>query len=224
MSKGIAVIFDGIDGSGKTTFIEEVRQSLIKAGVDCEVYRAPGGTKYGELARTAMFKSGEEPSNETMLLGMMSSHAEFTKKILIPKLKEGKIILLDRYMDSAYAYQGNSVRDKAMITSIQDYILNGEQFYKMRYYITVSVGVSLQRLESRGKFDFFDQKPEEHFIKLDERFKECCAHHQFNKTDFDLKIEMINNEQSLEESKQKAISVALDIASQLSIINTIKGN
>lgn len=219
MSKGIAIIFEGIDGSGKTTFINEVKECLKKAGVDCESYRAPGGTAYGEMARTALFQSGEEPSNEAMLLGMLSSHAEFTKKILIPELKTGKVILLDRYMDSAYAIQGKTDNDKKMVNSIQDYILNGEQFYKMRFYMTVSVGVSLQRLESRGKFDFFDQKPQEHHFRVANQFQECKEYHLQNMTEFDLVVEEINNEVSIERSKVMAVETSLKIVQALQQIN-----
>jgi len=219
MSKGIAVIFEGIDGSGKTTFVKKVKECLIKAGVDCESYRAPGGTPYGEMARTALFQSGEEPSNEAMLLGMLSSHAEFTKKILVPQLKTGKVILLDRYMDSAYAIQGKTDFDKKLVNHIQDYILNGEQFYKMRYYITVSVGVSLQRLESRGKFDFFDHKPEAHHHLVANQFQECRNHHLENMTEFDLVIEEINNEVTFEESDLLALETSLKIIQALQKIN-----
>jgi len=219
MTKGLVVIFEGIDGGGKSTLIDLVFNNLKKFGHDPNTYRAPGGTEYGENVRNAIFKSGIQPSNETILLAIMSSHAELTKSVLLSKTEGGLIVLLDRYMDSTYAYQGKSKADIDFIKTTQEYILGQNEFDKIRVFVGVDPSVAMDRLKNRTESNFFDEKPLSHFKELDSRYRQRYEYHQSNSNQYSHGVYWIDNNGSITESENKAVQIAKMIDQEYRTIN-----
>ena len=105
--KGLFITFEGLDGSGKTTQIKLIYDFLIKAGFDVVLTREPGGTDIGDLIRKILpdkKNSGMSYRAETLLF--LASRAELVSKIIEPAIKEGKIVICDRFFDSTVVYQG----------------------------------------------------------------------------------------------------------------------
>jgi dTMP kinase len=102
---GTLIVMDGCDGSGKTTFAkilqeklqEQFKQNLVK------YYREPGGTPTSEMIRKICVNM--PTCKETELLVFMAARMELIHEIK-PYLNAGHIIILDRYIDSTYVYQG----------------------------------------------------------------------------------------------------------------------
>lgn len=101
---GYLISVEGIDGSGKTTQIMNILDYLLSMGIDAVSYREPGGAEVGESIRTIL--KTLSPHKETALLLYYAARVELTHAKIIPALKEGKVVILDRYVDSSYAYQG----------------------------------------------------------------------------------------------------------------------
>ena len=109
MAEGKLITFEGIDGSGKSTQAERACAYLVQKGVMCDLLREPGGTKAGELIRNILLSSAREQLNldsYTEYLLFAASRAELCRTIVVPKLRDGCTILLDRFGDSSTAYQG----------------------------------------------------------------------------------------------------------------------
>ena len=106
MKKGIFISFEGIDGSGKTTQTERLRGYLRSLNIDCVVVREPGGTDEGERIRQILLDKDSNLTPEAELFLLLASRSILTKRVIIPSLKEGKIVIADRYADSSVAYQG----------------------------------------------------------------------------------------------------------------------
>lgn len=104
---GRFIVFDGPDGSGKSTQFRRFASMIQEAGVSlCEV-RDPGGTPTGERIREILLDrslTGMTVRCETLLY--MASRAELVEQRVIPALAKGQLVLADRFVSSTLAYQG----------------------------------------------------------------------------------------------------------------------
>ena len=103
---GRFITFEGIDGSGKSTQVELLSRRLEVLSIDHLIVREPGGTDVGEKIREILLSKGVKMTARTEFLLYSASRANLTEKIIIPALREGKIVISDRYFDSSTAYQG----------------------------------------------------------------------------------------------------------------------
>src|SRR3954467_10430976 len=99
------VTFEGLDGSGKTTQIELLRDALEQDGRHVVATREPGGTPLGERVRELLLESEEvAPWAEAALFA--AARAELVERVIGPALSRGDTVLCDRFLDSSLAYQG----------------------------------------------------------------------------------------------------------------------
>ena len=99
------VSFEGLDGSGKTTQVERLRERLEAEGRVVLTAREPGGTPLGEEIR-ALVLHGHEMTPWAEALLYVAARAELVAEVVAPALERGDDVLLDRYVDSSVAYQG----------------------------------------------------------------------------------------------------------------------
>ena len=100
------VTFEGLDGSGKTTQVELLREHLARAGEEVVATREPGGTPVGEGVRELLLSGADEmtPWAEAGLFA--ATRAELVERVIRPALGRGAHVVCDRYIDSSLAYQG----------------------------------------------------------------------------------------------------------------------
>jgi len=105
--RGLFITFEGLDGSGKSTQIAHLAETLTARGLDVLATREPGGSAIGERIRSILLDSrtaGLSPLAELAL--MFADRAQHVEEVIDPALKAGKIVICDRYTDSTEAYQG----------------------------------------------------------------------------------------------------------------------
>lgn len=105
--KGLFITFEGLDGSGKTTQMEILSDYLKNRGFDVVTTIEPGGTKIGQKIRKILLDKENNdisPLAETLLF--LASRAELVSEVIVSALREGKIVLCDRFFDSTVVYQG----------------------------------------------------------------------------------------------------------------------
>ena len=127
MSKGKFITFEGSEGSGKSTQIALVYDYLKSMRKPVIVVREPGGVKISENIRNILLHvENREMTDEAETLLYLAARAQLVHEVIAPALKEGKIILGDRFMDSTYAYQGygNGVNLK-FIKSVEKFVTEG---------------------------------------------------------------------------------------------------
>jgi dTMP kinase len=105
MDRGLFISVEGIDGAGKSTHVNFIREYLEGKGKTVVVTREPGGTELGEHIRNLLLHSHNMHSNTELLL-MFASRQELIDKIIRPNLEQGICVIADRFVDASLAYQG----------------------------------------------------------------------------------------------------------------------
>ena len=105
MNKGLLIVFEGIDGTGKSTQMSLLARHLREKGFAVIETREPTNGQFGQQIR-ALYTNRNGVSPEQELELFLADRREHVHKVLTPALQEGKIILCDRYFLSTAAYQG----------------------------------------------------------------------------------------------------------------------
>jgi len=166
LKKGILIVFEGIDGTGKTTQAEILLDRLRKKDFETVYFQEPSMGKWGrEIKKKAAFANSITPEEELDLF--QKDRRENVEKNLKPALEKRKIVILDRYYFSTIAYQGARRIDRGFIRSIN------EEFVVMPdlvFILDIDVKNGLQRIETRKKRDILFEQ-EEYLVKVREIFK-----------------------------------------------------
>lgn len=104
--RGLFLVFEGVEGCGKSTQARLLARHLEKRDVPHEVLREPGGTDAGERIREVVLDPGLELSSEAELFLFLAARAEFVRRLVEPALRAGRVVISDRYELSTFAYQG----------------------------------------------------------------------------------------------------------------------
>ena len=107
LRKGVFISFEGGEGVGKSTQIDLLRKDLINNRFNVVSTREPGGTKEAEELRKFLVtgdKNAWDPFSESLIFNAI--RREHVNKIIIPAIKNGSVVLCDRFIDSTIVYQG----------------------------------------------------------------------------------------------------------------------
>ncbi len=103
--KGVFIVFEGIDGCGKSTQLQALSERLQSYGIEPVVVREPGGTPVGEQIRQILLDRPFEMEPLTELFLYEASRSELTRTIIRPALAAGQVVLADRFAMASLAYQ-----------------------------------------------------------------------------------------------------------------------
>ncbi|HLP88953.1 MAG TPA: dTMP kinase [Nostocaceae cyanobacterium] len=175
---GRFIVFEGVEGCGKTTQMQLCHQWLSGLGVSVLVTREPGGTELGaHLRRLLLSKSENQPINQlTELLLYAADRAQHVEQELKPHLAQGKCILCDRYIYSTIAYQGyGRGLDLGLINQL-NYIATSGLNSDLTIWLDVDVEEGLTR--KRGNLDVFDRIEQENLAfhrRVQQGYQELAA-------------------------------------------------
>jgi dTMP kinase len=105
---GRFIVFDGPDGSGKTTQFARFAAWCREHGVPLREVREPGGTAIGEQIRRVLLDPDNEMDLRCEMLLYMASRAQLVSEVIRPALAAGELVLADRFISSTFAYQGTA--------------------------------------------------------------------------------------------------------------------
>ena len=149
---GLFVTLEGPDGSGKTTQLRLLVEWLRSEGYPLLVTREPGGTHIGEDIRDLLHDCDHvEMSAHAEILLYSASRAQLVAQVIRPALRDGMVVLCDRYFDSTYAYQGYG-RGLPLdaLRSITEFAVQG-LMPDLTLYLDVPAEVGLRRREQSGE-------------------------------------------------------------------------
>jgi dTMP kinase len=174
---GRFITFEGGEGAGKTTLIEEVEKWFQERRFAVFRTREPGGTQLGESVRQILLQPATTISPYAELALFLASRAQHVEEKIRPALKEGKIVLCDRFNDSSIAYQG-SARELGLenVEKVCTFFSQG-LVPELTLYLDIEPEVGLSRiLRSKDRIEVekltFHQKIREGYHYLANRYPE----------------------------------------------------
>ncbi len=176
MSKKPVIVFEGIEGSGKSHHINIVSKYLKKNKIPFLKLREPGGSVNSEKIRKIILDKKSNFNRNTDLLLYLASRSENIN--LLKSVYKKKIILIDRFVDSTLAYQHYGLGvDLDLIKRINEYILSNFKI-SFTFLNIVNHRNMLKRLKSRNSLNRYDNfnkkfydKVQNGFIKLSKKNK-----------------------------------------------------
>src|ERR1700757_4161379 len=143
------ITVEGIEGSGKTTFLAGLSERLRATGSETIVTREPGGTTLGDAIRKLFLEPGRKPTPLTEALLVNAARAQHVDEVIRPGLDRGAIVLCDRFVDSTMAYQGCGRRmDLPVLRSICD-AATGGLTPDLTFLLDLTVSQSRARMKQR---------------------------------------------------------------------------
>ncbi|UOG29832.1 dTMP kinase [Leptospira noguchii] len=144
--KPIFVVFEGIDGSGKSTLCKSLTKKLIELGIPSVTFTEPTNLETGKYLRK--FLRGEiELGKEEQIQAFLNDREESLKQNILPALNSDKNVLLDRYMYSTAAYQsGNDLSPEIILKKNLD---RNFKIPDLLFYLDLSPTIALERLNRR---------------------------------------------------------------------------
>ncbi len=106
MQKGLFITFEGADGSGKTTQLNNIKSFLEQKGFDVVVTREPGALEIGQKIRNILLHHDGIVADRCEMFLFLADRAQHVETFIKPAINEGKVVLCDRHTDSTIAYQG----------------------------------------------------------------------------------------------------------------------
>ena len=174
--KPLFIVFEGVEGSGKSFQSKKLYQKLIKNKIKTILTREPGGTKSAELIRNLILKdyfkktTKEKFDKYTDTLLYLAARNEHILNKIKPALKKKKVVICDRFIDSTIAYQvyGKKVNYN-FIKLIHKQIL-GNLKPDLTFILKVSTKSSRKRLSERKSKNRYDNFPQSFYNKAQKSF------------------------------------------------------
>jgi len=164
MARGRFITLEGIDGAGKSTHVEWIRERL---GARARVVstREPGGTPLGEKLRELLLH--DEMTHDSQALLMFAARREHVENVIRPALERGDWVLCDRFTDATYAYQGGGHGvDVGRIRELEVWV-HGDCSPDLTLLFDVPIDVSRDRLErNRRPLDRFEREQSAFFDRV----------------------------------------------------------
>ncbi len=159
MMEGLFITFEGIEGCGKTTQAKLLYEYLINRNIECVLTHEPGGTLISEKIREILLdKKNYNMVYLTELFLYLASRSQHTFEKIIPALKNGKIVICDRYFDSTLAYQGEGRNiPKQKVFEINNFATGG-LIPHLTFLIDINEDVGLERLKERKGKDRIEEE------------------------------------------------------------------
>ena len=149
---GLLITLEGGEGGGKTTQIVRLKKHLIEAGKDVVVLREPGGTAISEQIREVVLSSKNTGiAFTTEVLLFQAARSQIYREIVLPSLKAGKVVVMDRSRDSSVVYQG-MVRGfgTELIEQLND-ISTKKTYPDITFLLDIPVDIGLKRRNGRER-------------------------------------------------------------------------
>ncbi len=149
------ITFEGIDGSGKSTQAKRLYEYLKAKGYKVSLYRDPGSTPLAEKIRELLLSFEMDPTTELLLFE--SARSSLVWERIFPDLRDGKIVIVDRFIDSTTAYQGYGREINLGTVNILNHIAIRGRKPDITFLLNVPLEVAVRRLEDkRTRFENTD--------------------------------------------------------------------
>src|SRR4051812_26397629 len=166
---GKFIVFDGTEGSGKSTQARMLHARVARAGRDVLLVRDPGTTRIGEQIRAILLDPDHAEMNmRCEMLLYMAARAQMMAEVILPALAEGKTVISDRFVSSTLAYQaGGDGLTPDEIRAVAETAVRG-RWPDLTVLLDLPAAASLARVK-RAK-DRIEQRPMEYHERVRQNY------------------------------------------------------
>ena len=151
------ITFEGIEGSGKSTQIQLLKEFFEKKAQKTFFTKEPGSSEVGKKIRSILLNKENKISPQTEIFLIFADRVQHVQEIIKPNLNEGKIVISDRYYDSSIAYQGQ--REGVDKTEIYELInMLDLPTPDITFLLDLPVDIGLKRAKNRASLDRFESE------------------------------------------------------------------
>lgn len=180
MQRGKLITFEGLDGCGKTTQWRLLEKYLTARGVACVTTREPGGTSLGLQIRAAVLGGAQgsvEPLAELLLYA--ADRAQHVRRVVLPALEAGQLVLSDRFYDATTVYQGYARGFDLQLVKHLNELATGGLKPDLTLLFDLDVSLALSRTHKRGDEasappNRLDQEPHEFHQRVRDAYLELA--------------------------------------------------
>lgn len=177
-TQGRFISFEGTEGVGKTTAIEQLCARLQARGIDYLRTREPGGSPFAERLRDILLDPATDINDDTELLLMFAARCDHMQQVILPALQRGTWVICDRFTDSTVAYQGfGRAHGDATVRRKIDMLI--EQFVpqlpELTLWLDLPVLEGMVRANKRSAADRFEQQATEFFTRVHKGFSTLAS-------------------------------------------------
>lgn len=163
--RGRFITFEGIDGAGKSSRIDELEAYLVSQGIEVVRTREPGGTPLGEKIRSMLLSDDMGLDAETLLF--FAARAEHVERVIEPALARGAWVISDRFADATYAYQaGGKGMPGERVEEIERWTLKGFAPDRTYLFDLDPETAEARRSGRRGEPDRFEREARAFFERV----------------------------------------------------------
>ncbi|MBE9224224.1 dTMP kinase [Phormidium sp. LEGE 05292] len=215
---GKLIVFEGVEGCGKTTQLLRLRDWLTESGwvqflreqIQAEpvmVTREPGGTNLGLELRRLLLERGKETTiqERAELLLYAADRTQHVEELLKPNLLKGVVILCDRFTDSTIAYQGyGRGLNQSLISQLNNIATNGLES-DLTVWLDLDVEIGLARKRKQGEITLMEEADLAFHHRVQQGFTELAKAHPQRI----VKIDANQNQELIAEQIQKIVNERL---------------
>tara|TARA_B100000989_G_scaffold275000_1_gene234198 strand:- start:82 stop:699 length:618 start_codon:yes stop_codon:yes gene_type:complete len=197
--KGKFITLEGIEGSGKSTSLEDIAYTLDKKSINYILTKEPGSGSLGNDLRSLLLSKDNKISGEVELLLMMADRKNHLDSLIIPNLNNGNWVISDRYLDSTYAYQGGG---RKMDFTLIDGLSNSLNLPApdLTILFDLPVEIALERAKQRANLDRFEKEPIDFHNRIRNIYK--------SRAEEDSKrIKIVDSSVSFQEVKDQVVNI-----------------
>jgi len=176
-AKAMFLTVEGVEGVGKSTHIETIKNFLDERDIPCILTREPGGTPVAERIRELLLAVHEDEAlcELSELLLVFAARAQHLERVVKPALAQGKWVICDRFTDATYAYQGGGRGlDVAIIAGLES-LVQGELKPDLTIILDLDPRIGMRRASGRGELDRFEREQIEFFDKVRRTYLDIAA-------------------------------------------------
>lgn len=176
MNKGLLVVLEGIDGCGKSLLAQNLEQELKNKNIPVVLTKQPGGSQLGVDLRKILQENKNTVCPIAEYLLFAADRAQHIKDVIIPELKNNKIIISDRMADSSLAYQGYGRNlDIEKIKLINNWAMQNIE-PDIIFYIKIDINTAKERILKRHEeLTSFEKEKETFWQKVITGYEEIFA-------------------------------------------------
>ncbi|TMK98938.1 MAG: dTMP kinase [Actinobacteria bacterium] len=175
MARGSLITIEGVDGAGKSTLAEALKEALAARGLSVELLREPGGVEVSERIRAVLKDPSLAVTPRAEALLYAAARAQLVVEIVTPLLLSGAVVVLDRFVDSSLAYQaGGRGLEIVDVREINRFATGGlEPDLTLLLRIHPAEGRARQAQRSLEP-DRLEREAEEFFLKIAAAYEELA--------------------------------------------------